>query len=345
MSADFLFRILGLIVFGIIGWQAGILWAGTSVVDSTSWRYIFPATSFGALIGALVAPYLTTRPASLARRFIRQIPTAQLVSGIIGLAGGLVIAALLAVPLWRLPPPFGQVIPFLGAVIFGYLGITTMVLRQRDIFALLLVRPSETREEASFLLDTSVIIDGRIADISETGFLQGVLLVPHFILAELQHVADSADPLRRNRGRRGLDMLNRMQTSSTISIRIVDLDAKETPEVDAKLIQVARRLDCPVVTNDYNLNQVANLQGVAVLNVNELANAVKQTVLPGERLHVRIIQGGKEAGQGVAYLDDGTMVVVESGKRYLNESKDVTVTKVLQTVAGRMIFAQLNGHS
>jgi uncharacterized protein YacL len=348
VSANLFFRILGLIVFGIIGWEIGTIWADTPVLNSTSFRYIVPSAAVGALIGALVAPFLTTRPASFVRQTVRQIPTAQLVAGIIGLAGGLLIAAILSVPLWRLPPPFGQIFPMVGAIVFGYLGITVMVLRQRDIFGLFgrrFIAATEETEEKPLLLDTSVIIDGRIADISRTGFIRGPMLVPRFVLNELQHIADSSDPLRRNRGRRGLEMLNQMQKEATVPVRIVDLDVGEGRQVDEKLIRAAKDLNCPIITNDYNLNRVAGLQGVTILNVNELANAVKPIVLPGEALRVHIIQEGKEAGQGVAYLDDGTMIVVDNGRRYLNMTIDVVVTKVLQTSAGRMIFAQPNGRN
>ncbi len=347
MSANLFFRILGLIIFGIIGWEIGTVWAGTSDLNPTSLRYIAPSAAFGALIGALIAPFLTTRPASFIRQAIRQAPAGQLVAGAIGLAGGLLIAALLAVPLWRLPPPFGQILPLLGAIIFGYLGITVMVLRQRDIFALFGSRLASTveTEERPLLLDTSVIIDGRIADISRTGFIRHPMLVPRFVLNELQHIAESSDPLRRNRGRRGLEMLNQMQKEATVPVRIVDIETGVGRPVDERLILAAKELGCPIITNDYNLNRVAGLQGVTILNVNELANAVKPIVLPGEALRVHIIQEGKEAGQGVAYLDDGTMVVVDNGRRFLNTTIDVTVTKVLQTSAGRMIFAQPNGRN
>jgi uncharacterized protein YacL len=191
------------------------------------------------------------------------------------------------------------------------------------------------------LVDTSAIIDGRIADISKAGFIDGTLLVPRFVLHELQHIADSADPLRRARGRRGLDMLNRLQKEAVVPLQISEVDADDVAEVDSKLVKIARVYKCPVITNDFNLNRVAELQGVKVLNINELANAVKPVVLPGEEMHVHVIQEGKELGQGVAYLDDGTMVVVENGKKYMNADVDVVVTRVLQTVAGRMIFAQM----
>ena len=191
------------------------------------------------------------------------------------------------------------------------------------------------------LVDTSAIIDGRIADISKAGFVDGILLVPRFVLQELQYIADSPDALRRARGRRGLDMLNRLQKEAVVPLQISEVDAEDVTGVDSKLVKVARMYRCPIITNDFNLNRVAELQGVKVLNINELANAVKPVVLPGEEMHVLVVQEGKELGQGVAYLDDGTMVVVENGRKFLNNNVDVVVTRVLQTVAGRMIFAQM----
>jgi uncharacterized protein YacL len=190
------------------------------------------------------------------------------------------------------------------------------------------------------VVDTSAIIDGRIAEIVESGFIYGTLVVPKFVLEELQHIADSSDTLRRNRGRRGLEILNRMQKDSTTPIEILDEDVPEVAEVDAKLVALARVRSKAILTNDFNLNRVAELQGVRVLNINSLANAVKPAVLPGEELRVRVIQEGKEPGQGVGFLDDGTMIVVEGGVRYIDKDLDVAVTRVLQTVAGRMIFAQ-----
>lgn len=358
MTADIIFRILGFILFGIIGWLAGTVWAGTSELNAISLRYILPLTGAGALLGALIAPWLTTRPAAVARRLIREMTAAQLLAGIIGLVLGLLLAALAALPLRYLPDPFGKFLPTIAAILFGYLGIMVMVLRQRDIFALfsrrrgsgaveepdgaaLVSKTDEARTEV-LLLDTSVIIDGRIADVAQTGFIRSPMLVPRFVLAELQYIADSPDSLRRNRGRRGLDMLNRMQKDSPVPVQIVEMDVEGVRQVDAKLVQLARQLECPIVTNDYNLNRVAGLQGVQVLNVNELSNAVKSVVLPGEAMNVHVIQEGKEVGQGIGYLDDGTMVVVENGRRYMDSDVEVIVTKVLQTNAGRMIFATLN---
>ena len=282
------------------------------------------------------------------RSKLHELPAHQLFAAIIGLVIGLIIATLLALPLSLLPPPFGRVFPFFAALLFGYIGAGVMVMRQKDLFTLIggqFSHEGAPREEGFVLLDTSVIIDGRIADISQTGLIRGTMLIPRFVLNELQHIADSPDPLRRNRGRRGLDMLNKLQKDSVSPIRITDMDVEDFREVDDKLIRLAKNLHCPIITNDFNLNRVAELQGVVVLNVNELANAVKAVVLPGESLHVRVIQEGKEMGQGVGYLDDGTMVVVENGRRYINSGLDVTVTKVLQTAAGRMIFAQPENRS
>lgn len=358
MAVNIIFRILGLIIFGIIGWWAGTVWAetsvGISVLNPVTLRYILPLAAAGGLLGFLVAPWLTIRPAAWLRKTVRELTAAQLLAGSIGLVFGLVLAALAALPLSSLPVPFRSILPTVVAILFGYAGITVMVLRQREIFALFRRRGGTVGEvdaavegeggskEDVLLLDTSVIIDGRIADVAHTGFIRASMLVPRFVLAELQYIADSPDSLRRNRGRRGLDMLNRMQKDSPIPVRITDLDIEGTRQVDAKLVQLARQLGCPIVTNDYNLNRVAGLQGVQVLNVNDLSNAVKSVVLPGETMNVRVIQEGKEVGQGIGYLDDGTMVVIENGRRYMESDIEVTVTKVLQTSAGRMIFAAPN---
>jgi uncharacterized protein YacL len=190
------------------------------------------------------------------------------------------------------------------------------------------------------LLDTSVIIDGRIADVARTGFLPGSLLIPRFVLNELQYIADSPDSLRRQRGRRGMEVLASLQKEPAIPVRITDIDVEGVREVDDKLVILARQMRCPILTNDFNLNRIAELQGVSILNINELANAVKSVLLPGEMLCVRVIQEGKESGQGVGYLDDGTMVVIENGREYIDQETNVLVTKVLQTAAGRMIFAR-----
>jgi uncharacterized protein YacL len=302
----------------------------------------------GALTGLIVTPFLTTRPARVIQRIMGQISVQTMLAGLLGLIVGLIIATLVSFPLSLLPSPFGQLLPFIGAVAFGYLGVAIFIMRQNDVTNILRNRlpvPHDERDAGgqagrSVLLDTSVIIDGRIPDIARTGFIAGPMLVPSFVLLELQHIADSADGLRRQRGRRGLDILNRMQKDSGIALRITDMDVEGVREVDDKLVILAKQMRAPILTNDYNLNRVAELQGVTVLNINELANAVKAVYLPGEMMDVRVIQEGKEVGQGVGYLDDGTMVVVEDGREFIDRTIPVMVTKVLQTAAGRMIFSR-----
>jgi uncharacterized protein YacL len=345
MRVELVLRLIGAVVFALAGWQASNLLA-----EIIPWPYVGYVLKValplaGAALGLFVTPWLTTRPFFWVRSKIRQLPAQQLVAAIIGLIIGLIVAALLSLPLSRLPGILGEVLPFIGAIIFGYLGIAVMTIRQRDIMHLLggrlPLKEMGLRRDNYVLLDTSVIIDGRIADISRTGFISGTMLIPRFVLNELQHIADSPDMLRRNRGRRGLDMLNKLQKESVVPIRIHDIDVEEAQEVDDKLVLLAKELHCPIVTNDYNLNRVAELQGVTVLNINELANAVEAIFLPGESMKLRIIQEGREVGQGVGYLDDGTMVVVENGRRYIGGTMEVVVTKVLQTAQGRMIFARL----
>ncbi|HLZ61859.1 MAG TPA: PIN domain-containing protein [Ktedonosporobacter sp.] len=321
-----------------------------------------------AIIAFIITPYITVIPYIWVRDKIRVVAASDLVAAAIGLIIGLIISALLAIPLAKLPDAWGSILPFIGAVLFGYLGVAVAVLRKNDIAHLFqgaLTRRSRERERereeerererernkedrepvhppevvTQILLDTSTIIDGRIADISQTGFISGKLVVPRFVLHELQRIADSADTMRRNRGRRGLEILNKLQKDATVPIEIIDADIEGIADVDSKLVKMARNLHCPIITNDFNLNRVAELQGVKVLNINELANAIKPVLLPGEDIHIKVMQDGKELGQGVGYLDDGTMIVVENGRQYMNMTVEVTVTRVLQTVAGRMIFA------
>jgi uncharacterized protein YacL len=347
MSIEFILRLIGMVVFAIIGWRIG---EALSTQPDHDIRFILVLLLAGAALGLLITPWLTVRPYRWFRRQVRRVPAQQLLAATIGLIIGLIIAALTAFPLSLLPEPFKNILPFVSLILFGYIGAWVMIMRERDIFSLFGGRLSrdntrgkmaisENPSERTILLDTSVIIDGRIADVSRTGFLDGVLTIPRFVLNELQHIADSSDALRRNRGRRGLDMLNKLQKDSVVPIRITDMDVEDVREVDDKLVRLAKQLHAPVLTNDFNLNKVAELQGVRVLNINELANALRAIVLPGENMHVRLVQEGKELGQGVAYLDDGTMVVVENGKKYIGNSIDVTVTRMLQTNQGRMIFA------
>ncbi len=359
MYVELIIRIVGALVFGFLGWRLGFNLSVTRqpayvyslfwLLGQTAIAYMpFITAGLAGVLALIFGPYLTTRPFFWLKTKIGQLPEQTLVTALVGLIVGLLISALLALPLSVLPSPFGDVLPVLTAILSSYLGIMAMATRGKEIFAavgLPLPRGKRGQQERVVLLDTSVIIDGRIADIVQTGFVSDVVLIPRFVLNELQHIADSADALRRNRGRRGLDILNKLQKDSPVPIRITEMDVEQAREVDDKLVRLARDLHCPIITNDYNLNRVAELQGIKVLNINELANAVKAIFLPGESISVHIIQEGKELGQGVGYLDDGTMVVIEDGRRHIAETVEVNVTRVLQTVAGRMIFAQLEDRS
>jgi uncharacterized protein YacL len=278
---------------------------------------------------------------------LHRTPLQDLLGGALGLIVGLIIANLLGAPFSNLPW-IGPFIPIVASIILGYLGLSVGLKKKEELaglFSFIKIGSRQGRGEGGKstykVLDTNVIIDGRIADICKTGFLEGTLLVPRFVLEELQHIADSSDVLRRNKGRRGLDILNQMRKEQGIKIEIRDFEGLDRKDVDSSLIQICKRLDCPVVTNDYNLNKVAELVGIKVLNINDLANAVKPLFLPGEEIDgVDVIRDGKEAGQGIAYLEDGTMIVIEGGKKYIGERISVVVTSVLQTSAGRMIFAK-----
>ncbi len=360
MSADFIIRLIGMIVFSVVGvyWGTALgrmAEAAPSPYNFTVEQYAFTIGLVGALVGLILTPFITTRPVRALRNLLGQVSTQSLFASLIGIIAGLMIAALLAFPLSLLPPPFGKILPFIGVIVCGYLGVAVFVMRQNDLFGLVsaitnrggqaqAATPEETEKKwadsHSILLDTSVIIDGRIADIARTGFLPGSLLIPRFVLNELQYIADSPDSLRRQRGRRGMEVLSQLQKEPNIPVRVSDVDVEGVREVDDKLVILARQLRCPILTNDYNLNRIAELQGVSILNVNELANAVKSVLLPGEVLSVRVIQEGKESGQGVGYMDDGTMVVIENGREHMGQEIPVTVTKVLQTAAGRMIFGR-----
>jgi len=346
VSAAFLFRLVGMAVFAVIGFKMGEGIAGPFRTLQENQSVVSMALA-GAALGLLLTPYFTIVPFSWIRVQIKQLPANILFTGIVGLVIGLVISVLVAVPLSMIPGEPGHWLPLGAAVLSCYVCVSVMVMRQQDMVQAVgsFVSAGGFDGKGGFsstqmIVDTSAIIDGRIADISQTGFVQGTLVVPRFVLDELRHIADSSDSLRRNRGRRGLEMLNKLRKDATVPITISDIDFEDTIEVDAKLIKLAQALRGPIITNDYNLNRVAEVQGVRALNINELANAVKSVVLPGEELQVRVIQEGKEVGQGVGFLEDGTMVVVEAGKRHLGQSLVVVVTRVLQTVAGRMIFAQ-----
>ncbi len=351
MSAILISRIIGAVVLGIIGafTSLPIYHFVSQFVDLTSLSQGM-MTGLTSVIyagfGFLITPYITIKPVQgLIKLFKKSSPQA-LLSGLIGLTIGLITAAIMAYPLSLLPKPLGQILPLVSILLFGYLGMFLFVTRQEDFMNLFKTMGSKMparakgESERRVLMDTSAIIDGRIADIVKTGFLGATLIVPRFVLNELQFVSDSADSLRRQRGRRGLDVLSELQDSKDISVIISDIDVEGVREVDDRLVLLARQMTCPILTNDYNLNRVAELQGVKVLNINDLANAVKVIILPGENFQIDVIQEGKEYNQGVGYLEDGTMVVVENGQHYLHKQIEVTVTKILQTSAGRMIFAK-----
>lgn len=348
LSNEFFARIIGAFIGSVIAAYIGARLAVWLDVTEQLSAYILIFGLLGFLIGLILTPIFTVRPMRRIRGALAGMPVERLVAIIGGIFLGLVAASLLTLPLSTLPNPFRQIVPIAAAIVLCYLSVVVLTLRQNDLRnSLSFLRSNRSpanstskTEEQVILLDTSVIIDGRITDISKTGFIRATLLVPNFILLELQHIADSSDPMRRNRGRRGMDVLRYLQQDCPIPVRFTDMDVTDVRDVDSKLVALARDLACPILTNDYNLNRVAELQGIIVLNINELANAVKAVFLPGEQLSVKIVQEGREIGQGVAYLEDGTMVVVEEGKDHLHDNIGVVVTKVLQTTAGRMIFAR-----
>ena len=342
-------------ILRIVGAALGAL-VGIALVSLTS---LAEQTYGGALVAAWVVawtvlgfavlPYLTVVPATWLVKEVQRLSTAEFVFAIGGLLIGLLMGLLLGVPLSALPPPEGTWLPLGVSITLGF-GMMGLILAKREDLvsaaeaAGLVRRPGSPAEQPSagprIVVDTSAIIDGRVADIADAGFLYGRLVISRAVLDEIQRIADSSDTLRRNRGRRGLEILARLQKDERATVEIVDDANPSIAEVDQKLVALASSMDRLILTNDFNLNRVAELQGVRVLNVNGLANAVKPALLPGELLHVRVIQEGKEAGQGVGFLDDGTMIVVEGGARLIDRDVDVTVTRVLQTVAGRMIFSQ-----
>ena len=363
---------------GVIGWRLGLYISDLSSNTEEFIPWGLASTLTGLIIGGVLVPYLILMPWRMSAKYIDSLPGSALLSGTAGLLVGLVVASLVSIPLYTLSGWASWGVPIVVNVILGIFGLGLGIQRERDIRTIFpgletptlsdehyigstinkagvtsngnswtgktdKVKSSGSSRNGNILVDTSAIIDGRIADLSITGFLEGSLVVPRFVLDELRHIADSSDPLRRNRGRRGLEVLGKLRKDEVVPLQVLDVGVENGNEVDAVLVQLAREMKSSILTTDYNLNRVAELQGVQVLNVNELANALKSIVLPGEELRVNIVQEGKEVGQGVAYLDDGTMVVVEGGRRYLNAFHDVVVTRVLQTAAGRIIFAQPRG--
>lgn len=324
--------------------------------------YIIGTLIFG-LIFYIIAPFiinLVWNITGFLEGTLQKIPTNDIIIGVAGLIIGLIVANLLISSVSRFVTLTGSTVIFvIGStlslivnIIFGTLGVNIVIKKKDDLYNIFTFmkkfgKDKKNKAEGKFLpsqpkvLDTSVIIDGRIFDILKTGFIEGPIVIPSFVLEELRHIADSPDSLKRTRGRRGLDILNQIQKELPINVEISEKDFDNIQEVDSKLLKLAQTLGGKIITNDFNLNKVAEFQGVSVLNINELANAVKPVVIPGEDMHIQIIKDGKESGQGVAYLDDGTMIVVEGGKRYVGDIVDVIVTSVLQTAAGRMIFAKI----
>lgn len=311
--------------------------------------FTFPASQFpslewwarpaGLVLGLLIALFVIKL-----EQDIRKLTLRVILGGVGGMFLGLLIAFFLAYGLNFVSKikENQEIVPWIYAILTGIMGYLGLVLGSKKVEEIGLFGFGQTKETSPVrILDTSVIIDGRIADICETGFMEGNLTVPHFVLEELQYIADSSDPLKRSRGRRGLEILNRMQRIPGLTIEISDQDYPKLKGVDAKLVALAKKLGGQIVTNDFNLNKVAELQGIKILNVNELANALKPVVLPGESMTVKIIKEGKEPGQGVGYLDDGTMIVVDHAQRYIGHTVDTLVTSVLQTTAGRMIFSEV----
>jgi uncharacterized protein YacL len=305
-----------------------------------------------AVVGFSIMPYITITPARWLMRAVTDMSTDEFVAAVAGLILGLVMGALLGLPLTSLAMPLGILLPLGVSIVMalGMMGLT--VAKRHDIFEAVYRfdrrrrsaeggEPPEEQFEQVTYVDTSAIIDGRVVDVVASGFLGGLLVVPRFVLGELQHIADDSHPGRRNRGRRGMDVLSVLQKDHRIDVEMSAEDDPGASTVDAKLVGLAQKRKAAILTTDYNLNRVAQLQGVRVMNLNQLANALKPAFLPGEELRVRVIQEGKEPGQGVAFLDDGTMVVVEGGSEHIEGELDVTVTRILQTVAGRMIFAEM----
>ncbi|MFQ5839853.1 MAG: PIN/TRAM domain-containing protein [Candidatus Methylomirabilales bacterium] len=325
------FRVLVLLLCGLtgigIGWHYG--------ADSGS-------STAGLILGITFAAV-----GLILEWFFRRATLKGLLSGLVGFLIGLLLGRVLVDSLASLftlfPPGVATLVQVLTVLVSGYVGGVVGVEKGRGISLVSLRRTLTERTGAgqNKILDTSVIIDGRIADICETGFIEGTLVVPPFVLRELQHIADSSDPIKRNRGRRGLDILQKIQKDPNVQVTIHELDFPEIREVDAKIVAMAKALQAKVLTNDFNLNKVAALHGVRVLNINELTNALRPVVLPGEEMRVSVLKEGKEYNQGVAYLDDGTMVVIDNGRRHIGQAIDVCVTSVLQTTAGRMIFSRL----
>lgn len=346
MTPDFISRLIGTVLFALIGARIGSDSATSMGLPAEITSVIFALV--GVLVGLILTPWLTVRPLRAVRNAITEMPVDALLTSLTGLVGGLVLALLVAYPVSQLERPWGNLLPAIISVLFGYLGLTIFRMRSREILRMLSNWGGGNQRgrgaffnnsERLILLDTSVLIDGRIVDIAKTGFLGGTLAVPRFVINELHQVADSSDTLRRNRGRHGLEKLNKLQREGVMPFKILEDDIPNITEVDDKLVALGQQLGAAVITNDYPLNRIAETQGVVALNVNSLAKAVRSMYLPGETLPIRIIQEGRDPDQGVGYLEDGTMVVVETGRSFMDRTVNVVVTKFIERDAGRMYFA------
>jgi uncharacterized protein YacL len=352
VSLNFLVRILGMGVLGYLGRSIGYALSSTQP-SANEQLAIQLLTLAGAGLGLLTTHRWTIEPFQRGLRYIKSISISELTAIMFGALLGLLFALLLTVPLAQLPKPFGSFLPILMAAALAYLGAVIFSARKKELGALLrstrttpLVLPPQLFEGGAqlkrYLLDTSAIIDGRIANVGKAGFIDGALLVPNFVLNELQTLADSADDQRRVKGRRGLDILNAMQKDATPPIEIIEVEVGGSPQVDDKLVILARQYHCPIITNDHNLGRVAELQGVKILSLNQLSDAVRPPVVSGQELRVMIRDTGREREQGISFLDDGTMIVVEDARRLIGQEVSATVTRVHQTQTGRIVFAHLN---
>lgn len=354
ISLNFIARIVGMLVLAYLGSRIG-LYLSNSVPDPTQELATQLLMLAGAGLGLLTAHRFTVEPIQEVLRRIRIVPLSDIFLIVFGSIVGLIMAVMFAVPLSYLPAPLSQYLPLATALLLAYLGATICAVRKRDIAEFLRsFRPNPLPAQSAtavenpahaprrYLLDTSAIIDGRIAGVCKTGFLEGVLIVPRFVLNELQGLADSSDELRRGKGRRGLELLNQMQKESVIPIEVVDIEVTGASQVDDKLVALARQYQCPIITNDFNLNRVAGLQGARVLSLNQLSDAVRPTVITGQIMYVTVHKEGRERQQGLSYLDDGTPVVIEDARRLIGQNVETIVTRVHQTPTGRIVFAELN---
>jgi uncharacterized protein YacL len=355
VSLNFLVRIAGMLFLAFLGSDIGMALSESSEMPPSQTQLL--ATQLlmlaGAGLGLLVTPRLTIEPIQELLNHTRSLPLSEILFVAIGGVFGLLVGVLFTFPLSLLPAPFNQYLPLITAIVFAYMGAMMFVLHKRtslpEIYRVWrrlnwpVANPSfgQSWSQGYYLVDTSAIIDGRIATIGKTGFLEGTLLVPQFVLFELQTLADSSDDLRRSKGRRGLDLLNQMQKNPSLPVEVVDVNVDSIPRVDDKLVMVARQYQCPIITNDFNLNRVAELQGVKVLSLNKLSDAIRPPVVQDQHIEVQIRSEGNARQQGVGYLDDGTPVIVEDARDLIGETVQAVVTRLHQTQTGRLVFAQL----